>query len=71
MYIDHCKRESNKNKRTLKFYRSQYLDSDFFEECLPLVQLYQEKIDIYTENINLTEKTIKHLEKIHKKLEKW
>lgn len=70
-YIEHCKREANNNQRTLKFYRSQYMDSDFFEECLPLVQLYQEKIDIYNENIKLTEKTIEKLEKIEQKLEKW
>lgn len=70
-YIEHCKREANNNQRTLKFYRSQYMDSDFFEECLPLVQLYQEKIDTYNENITLTEKTIKQLEKIEQKLEKW
>lgn len=70
-YVEHCKKEANNNQRTLKFYRSQYLDSDFFDECLPLVQLYQEKIDLYNENITLTEKTIKQLEKIEKKLENW
>lgn len=70
-YIKHCKREVNNSKRTLKFYRSQYMDSDFFDECLPLVKLYQEKIDLYTENIKLTEETIEKLQKISKKLEKW
>ena len=70
-YIDHCKRQVNTNKRTLKFYRSQYMDSDFFDECLPLVEIYQEKIELYLENINLTEKTIEKLQKIVKKLEKW
>ncbi|WP_323735676.1 hypothetical protein PXD04_07200 [Methanosphaera sp. ISO3-F5] len=70
-YITHCKKETNTNQRTLKFYRSQYMDSDFFDECLPLVQIYQEKIEIYQENITLTEKTIKELEKIEKELEKW
>ncbi len=70
-YINHCKREEKNNQRTLKFYRSQYMDSDFFEECLPLVELYQQKIDLYQENVTLTEKTIKNLEKIVKKLEKW
>ena len=70
-YIDHCKRQVNTNKRTLKFYRSQYMDSDFFDECLPLVEIYQEKIDLYIENIKLTENTIEKLQKITKKLEKW
>lgn len=70
-YIKHCKRERNNNKRTLKFYRSQYMDSDFFDECLPLVEIYQKKIDLYTENIKLTENTIEKLQKISKKLEKW
>jgi hypothetical protein len=70
-YISHCKREINNNKRKLKFYKSQYLDSDFFEECLPLVELYQQKIDLYKENIQLTEKTIEQLLKIVKKLKNW
>lgn len=70
-YMDDCKRKQNSTKRTLKFYRSQYLDSDFFEECLPLVALYQEKIDLYEENYKLTQQTIKELEKIFKKLENW
>ena len=70
-YIDHCKREANNSRRTLKFYRSQYMDSDFFDECLPLVQIYQQKIDLYMENIKLTETTIEKLQKISKKLEKW
>lgn len=70
-YIEHCNHEINNNKRTLKFYRSQYIDSDFFDECLPLVQIYQDKIGTYTKNITLTEKTIKQLEKIIEKLESW
>lgn len=70
-YIDHCKREISSNKRTLKFYRSQYLDSDFFDECLPLVVLYQDKIDTYNENIQLTEDIIKKLGEISDKLVGW
>ena len=70
-YIEYCKREAKTNERTLKFYRSQYMDSDFFDECLPLADLYQKKIDLYNENIILTEKTIEKLEKIVKKLENW
>lgn len=70
-YIDHCKREISSNKRTLKFYRSQYLDSDFFDECLPLVVLYQDKIDMYEENIQLTEDIIKKLGEISDKLVGW
>lgn len=70
-YIAHCDKEIKSNQRTLKFYRSQYLDSDFFDECLPLVNLYQEKIDIYNENKENTSKVIEILEKIAKKLEKW
>lgn len=70
-YINHCKREGKNNQRTYKFYRSQYMDSDFFNECLPLVEIYQQKIDLYEENIKLTEKTIDELKKIIKKLENW
>lgn len=70
-YINHCKREAKTNERTLKFYRSQYMDSDFFEECLPLVDIYQQKIELYNENIELTKKTIEKLEKIIRKLERW
>lgn len=70
-YIKHCKRQVNNNKRSLKFYSSQYVDSDFFDECLPLVEIYQEKIELYLENIKLTENTIEKLQKIIKKLEKW
>lgn len=70
-YINHCKKEEISTQRTLKFYRSQYLDSDFFDECLPLVAIYQEKIDIYQENQELTKNTIKELQKIEKKLERW
>lgn len=70
-YIVHCKRERNNNERSLKFYRSQYMDSDFFDECLPLVDIYQQKIDTYNKNIELTEKTIENLEKIIKKLDNW
>ena len=70
-YIEHCKHEAKTNERTLKFYRSQYMDSDFFDECLPLAELYQQKIDLYNVNIILTEKTIEKLEKIVKKLENW
>ncbi len=70
-YINHCKKEINSNKRTLKFYRSQYMDSDFFDECLPLVEIYQKKIELYQENGKLTIKTIEKLEKIVEKLKGW
>lgn len=70
-YIIHCKHEISSNKRTLKFYRSQYLDSDFFSECLPLVVLYQDKIDTYEENIKLTENIIEKLNEISDKLVGW
>lgn len=70
-YIEHCKKQINNNKRSLKFYNSQYSDSDFFDECLPLIDLYKEKIDLYEENIELTEKIIKQLEDIANRLIKW
>lgn len=70
-YINHCKREIKNNQRSLKFYKSHYKDSDFFTECKPLVNIFQEKISVYEENIKLTEETIEILRKIVKKLEKW
>ncbi|OED30184.1 hypothetical protein [Methanosphaera sp. WGK6] len=70
-YIDNCKRNIGTNKRSLKFYRSQYLDSDFFEECLPLVTIYQEKIDLYKENQEMTHNIIEKLRKIANKLSDW
>ncbi len=70
-YIEHCKREVGNNKRSLKFYKSQYMDSDFFDDCLPLINLYEEKIDLYNENQKLTQDVIDELSKIAKKLELW
>lgn len=70
-YINYCKKELTTNQRSLKFYRSQYFDSDFFDECLPLVNIYQEKIDLYEKNIELTSKIIVSLEKIADKLKNW
>lgn len=70
-YITYCKKELTTNQRSLKFYRSQYFDSDFFDECLPLVNIYQEKIDLYENNIELTSQIIVSLEKIADKLKNW
>lgn len=70
-YIEKNKRELNTTKRTLKFYRSQYLDSDFFEECLPLVVLYEDKIKIYENNEKNTLTIIDKLEEIIKILKDW
>lgn len=70
-YIKHCEKQIKNNERTLKFYSSQYTDSDFYEECIPLVDLFKEKIDLYKQNIELTEQTIEKLEKIIEKLENW
>ena len=47
------------------------MDSDFFDECLPLVEIYQKKIELYQENGKLTIKTIEKLEKIVEKLKGW
>lgn len=70
-YTEHCKKELTANQRSLKFYRSQYFDSDSFDECLPLVNIYQEKIDLYEKNIRLTSEIIVSLEKIVDKLKNW
>ncbi|RAP51880.1 MAG: hypothetical protein BZ133_02160 [Methanosphaera sp. SHI613] len=70
-YIQSNKRKLNDTKRTLKFYRSQYLDSDFFEECLPLVVLYEDKINIIKNNEENCLVIIEKLKQIIKKLEKW
>ncbi|WP_455645865.1 hypothetical protein [Methanosphaera sp.] len=70
-YIDKCKRDVGANKRSLKFYKSQYMDSDFFDECLPLVTIYQDKIDLYEENQKLTLDIIEQLRKIADKLKGW
>ncbi len=70
-YIEKTTRDINSNKRTLKFYRSQYMDSDFFDECMPLVDIYTKKIELYEKNLDLTKKIIKEIEKIADKLEGW
>ena len=70
-YISHIKKQLAANQRTLKFYRSQYIDSDFFDECMPLVALYQDKIDTYNENIALTDDIIHKLGEISDKLVGW
>lgn len=70
-YLEKNKKDLNSTKRTLKFYRSQYLDSDFFDECLPLVELYQEIISKYEENEKNTLIIIEKLNLIIKKLENW
>lgn len=70
-YVEHCRHEILSNKRTLKFYRSQYMDSDFFKECLPLVEIYEKKINMYKENIETTDVIIKCLGKISDKLVGW
>lgn len=70
-YIIKNKRDLNSTKRTLKFYRSQYMDSDFFDECLPLVELYEEKIRIYENNEKNSLLIIEKLKEIIKKLKDW
>lgn len=70
-FIFYCNNEVSANKKSLKFYRSQYFDSDLFEECLPLVEIYEKKIMLYEENIELTNDVIRSLEKIENKLKNW
>ena len=70
-YIESNKRKLNDTKRTLKFYRSQYLDSDFFDECLPLVVLYEDKIRIYENNEKNSMLVIEKLNEVITALKNW
>lgn len=70
-YIQKNKRDLNSTRRTLKFYRSQYMDSDFFDECLPLVELYEQKINIYENNEKNTLIIIEKLNEIIDALKDW
>ncbi|MDO5825659.1 MAG: hypothetical protein BZ137_02750 [Methanosphaera sp. rholeuAM130] len=70
-YVIKNKRQLKDTERTLKFYRSQYMDSDFFEECLPLVELYEEKIRIYQNNEKNTLVIIEKLKEIIRALKDW
>lgn len=70
-YINKNKKELASTQRTLKFYQSQYMDSDFYEVCLPLVEIIDEKIVLYEKNEETTLEIIIKLEEIYKKLENW
>ena len=70
-YIQKNKKQINDTKRTLKFYRSQYMDSDFFDECLPLVELYEDKINIYEDNQKNSLLIIEKLKEIIELLKDW
>lgn len=70
-YIEKIKKDSTTSQKTLKFYRSQDMDSDFYDECLPLIEIIEEKLEIYRKNEDITLDIISKLEQIHKKLEKW
>lgn len=70
-YINHCIREVNKNKRSLKFYKSQDEDSEFYQDCLPLINIYEKKIELYTDNQQMTREIIEKLRKIADKLKNW
>ncbi len=70
-YINHCIREVNKNKRSLKFYKSQDEDSEFYQDCLPLINIYEKKIELYTDNQKMTREIIEKLRKIADKLKNW
>lgn len=70
-YILHCKKEIQTNQRSLKFYKSQYSDSDIFSECLPLVDVYEKKIELYEKNIQKTNDIISTLDEIINILSNW
>ena len=67
----HCKKEIQTNQRSLKFYKSQYSDSDIFSECLPLVDVYEKKIELYEKNIQKTNDIISTLDEIINILSNW
>ena len=58
-------------KDLLKFYKSQYSDSDIFSECLPLVDVYEKKIELYEKNIQKTNDIISTLDEIINILSNW
>ena len=64
-------KELKEKLRTQKFFRSQYLDSDFFTSCLPLVELYQKEIDCLNNILELVPVIIGCLEEIVSNLDSW
>lgn len=70
-YIESNKKGLNETKRSQRFFRSQYLDSDSFNECYPLVEVYDEEIKIYEENEKNTMEIISKLEELIDKLKDW
>ncbi|MDO5851845.1 MAG: hypothetical protein Q4Q23_05100 [Methanobacteriaceae archaeon] len=57
--------------KTQKFFRSQYLDSDFFTSCLPLVELYQKEIDTLNDILKLLSTILQILKEIVSNLKSW
>ena len=70
-YIQSLKQGVKKAKKSLKFYESQDKESDFYEICHPLIELYHIEIDLFNQNEESSLKMINELEKISKKLDKW
>jgi hypothetical protein len=70
-YSAEKKRYKSTKKRSLKFYKSQDLDSDFFSNCMPLIEIYQKEVDLIIENIAITQQILDLLKKIEEKLESW
>ena len=70
-YIQSLKRGLKKSEKSLKFYESQDKESDFYEICHPLIELYHIEIDLFNQNEESSLKMINELEKISKKLDKW
>ena len=70
-YIQSLKRGLKKSEKSLKFYESQDKESDFYEICQPLIELYKTEIELLNQNEENSLKMINELEKISKKLDKW
>ena len=70
-YIQSLKQGIKKAKRSLKFYESQDRESDFYEICHPLIEVYNMEIELFNKNEESSLKMINELEKISKKLDKW
>jgi len=70
-YIEKNRKNKSSTLRTLKFFKSQYMDSDFYETCNPLIKLYEKQLCIYDKNEEYCVKIIDVLSKVIEKLAQW